>query len=173
MNSSARIVSFRQCRPFLLALLFIFVIVPYAAPVESGGRPVPQAFGTMKLERLQSGEEARKSIDKLHGKQLNFREGYIASYKDGNKRATLWVSIFDSAKAAKKELSRMAEGIKSGDGKVFQHFRELSIKGNSVYLVTGMDQVHYFFKNDTRVFWLAVDPPEARTAIRDLLEKIS
>lgn len=173
MNYSARIISHKQCRRFLPALLLFIVLMPYAAPVEAGESPVPQALGPMKLERLQSGEEARKAIGKLHGKPLKFHEGYIASYKDGGKTATIWISVYDSENAAKKELARMADGIKMGNGEVFRHFKELSIKGVAVYFVTGMGRAHYFFKIGTRMFWLAVEPSEARQAIRDLLEKIS
>lgn len=162
----------QKSRTILLTLLFILFMAGAAR-----GEAIPKTIGAMKLGQLQSGEEARTAISKLHGKQLEFREGYIASYKDGEKTATLWISVYDSDAAAKKELAKMtakmAAGMKSGKENVFQHFKELSIKGVVVYFVTGMGQAHYFFKKGKRMFWLAVEPSEARTAIRDLLGSIS
>jgi hypothetical protein len=151
----------------LTTLLFIF-FVPYV----TRGETAPQVIGTLQLKQLQSGEKARKAIDRLHGKRLVFREAYIAHYEFGKKKASLWISVYDSKADAGKELVKMANGLNTGKGHVFKHFQTLSIREMSVYFVTGMGQAHYFFEKGKKVYWLAVDPSEARPVIRDLLEKI-
>jgi hypothetical protein len=136
------------------------------------GETLPQTIGTLQLVRLQSGKEAREEINRLHGKQLSFLKGYIGTYKYGEKKATIWLSVYESDDTAERELVKMAESLKVGKSGVFRHFQTLSIKEESVYFVTGMGQAHYFFDKGKKVFWLAVEPSEARQVIRDLVEKI-
>jgi hypothetical protein len=106
------------------------LLVLSLTPFYSWGNSLPQSIGPLALVKLQSGEEARKEIDRLHGKPLGYREGYIGTYADGDGKAKLWVSEYSSL---------------------------------------GMGQAHYFFQKGVKVIWLAVDPPLAKQAIRDLL----
>ncbi len=66
----------------------------------------------------------------------------------------------------------MAQGVGGSKQGGFWHFREISVEGVPVYLAVGMGQVHYFFQKGIRVIWLAVDPPIAKQAIRDVIGKI-
>ncbi len=140
----------------------------------SMGDSLPQSIGSLRLEQLQSGEEARQEIDRLHGKQLNFGKGYIGIYKDkeGNRKGRLWVSEYDSEMEAAEAIGKMARRVQAKEGGEFWHFRVISIEGTQVYFVVGMGRTHYFFQKGKKVIWLAADPSEARQAIRDLIGKI-
>ena len=135
---------------------------------------LPQSIGSLRLEQLESGEEARREIDRLHGRQLNFRKGYIGIYKDkeGNRKGKLWVSEYDSEMEATKAIGKMARRVQAKEGGEFWHFRVISIEGTRVYFVLGMGQAHHFFQKGKKVIWLAVEPSEARQTIRDLIGKI-
>lgn len=149
---------------FNIALLFLLATSVF------GGDALPQSIGSLSLQQLQSGEEARQEIDRLHGKQINFRRGYIGTY--GNGRAKLWVSEYDSEGEAAAGIGKMAQRMQASKGGNFWHFREISIQGVAVYFVVGMGQAHYFFQKGRKVIWLAVDPSLAREAIRDAIGKI-
>jgi hypothetical protein len=149
-----------------LSSLFLFLFTTSSF----GGDVLPQSIGSLRLERIQSGEEARQEIDRLHGKQIDFRRGYVGTY--GNGRATLWISEYDSEGEAAEGIGKMAQRIQTSKKGNFWHFREMSIQGVAVYFVVGMGQAHYFFQKGERVIWLAVDPPLAREAIRDAIRKI-
>ncbi len=135
-----------------------------------GSDVLPQVIGSLRLEQTQSGEEARREIDRLHGKEIDFRRGYIGTY--GNGRATLWISEYDSEGEATEGIAKMAQRIQASKKGNFWHFREMSIQGMRVYFVVGMGQAHYFFQKGERVIWLAVDPSLAKVAIRDAIRKI-
>jgi hypothetical protein len=150
---------------------FVFVSLSLILfmPLMTWGNSLPQSIGPLALVKLQSGEEARKEIDRLHGKPLGYREGYIGTYAGGDGKAKLWVSEYGSLEEAAKATARMVQGMKGGKQKNFWHFQEIPIEGVPVYFVVGMGQAHYFFQKGVKVIWLAVDPPLAKQAIRDLL----
>ena len=152
-------------------LLFVLMLVLFI-PFRSMGDPLPKFIGSFRLEHMKSGEEARKEIDRLHGKQLIFRKGYIGDYKEGNRKAKLWISEYDSDAESAKEIGKMAKRMKTREGKEFWHFQVMSIEGLKVYFVLGMGQAHYFFQKKNKAIWLAVDPSPAKETIRDLIKKI-
>jgi hypothetical protein len=133
--------------------------------------PLPQHIGSMRLEKVQSGEEARREIDRLHGKQISFLRGYIGTYVAENGGGQLWLSEHSSAKEATEAIEKMADGMKQ-EKQQFWYFRKMIIEQRPVYLAVGMGQAHYFFQNGTKVIWLAVDPSLAKEAIRDAVRKL-
>jgi hypothetical protein len=149
--------------------LFLFLLLPIAC--NSTDIPLPQSIGSMRLEKVQSGEEARGEIDRLHGKQISFLRGYIGTYVAENGGGQLWVSEHSSEKEATEAIEKMAHGIKH-EKQQFWHFRKMMIEQRPVYLAVGMGQAHYFFQNGTKVIWLAVDPSLAKEAIRDAVGKM-
>jgi hypothetical protein len=125
----------------------------------------------MRLEKVQAGEEARREIDRLHGKKISFLRGYIGTYVAENGRGQLWVSEHSSEKEATEAIEKMAHGMQQGKQQ-FWHFRKIVIEQRPVYLAIGMGQAHYFFQNGAKVIWLAVDPSLAKEAIRDAVRKM-
>ena len=154
-------------RVFLFGFLLFFLL-----PFESKGQMLPYAIGEFRLEKATSGEEARKEIARLHGKNLDFRTGYIGTYKHGHKGAMLWISDYNAKAEAAGEVEKMARRIQTREGKEFRHFRMIPIEGIPVYFAIGMGQAHYFYQSGNKVIWLAVDPQLAKETIRDLIEKI-
>ncbi len=132
---------------------------------------LPKSFGLLQLEWIESGEAARKEIDRLHGKKLKFRKGYIGTYGNKDKKAKVWVSEYESKADAKKEIERMAQGIKKKGGKVFRHFQLISVGGERVYFAVGMGQAHYFFQKGVKAIWLAIDQSEGRETVNNYIRK--
>lgn len=155
-----------------LRLLLFTALLLLLTGCSSRDIPLPQSIGSLRLEHLQSGEEARREIDRLHGKQISYQRGYVGTYVAENGSAKLWVSEHSSPGEAAEAIGKMAQSMKQGRQQVFWHFQEILIKGLRVYFVVGMGQAHYFFQRGTKVAWLAVDPPLAEDAIRDAIEKI-
>ena len=151
-----------------LGLLFLLLLIA-CSPNDN---PLPQSIGSMRLEKVQSGEEARQEIDRLHGKQISLIRGYIGMYVAENGRGQLWVSEHSSDSEATEAIEKMANGIQKGKQQKFWHFRKMEIERRQVYLAVGMGQAHYFFQNGAKVIWFAVDPSLAKEAIRDAVRKI-
>jgi hypothetical protein len=133
----------------------------------SGEVPLPQAIGVLKLEKMQAGEEARREIDRLHGKQIGLQRGYIGFYGAETGSAQVWLSEHSSDREAAEAVEKMAGSMRQGKQQNFYHFRQMVIEKRTVYFAVGMGQVHYFFQKGAKVIWLAVDPALAKEAIRD------
>jgi hypothetical protein len=155
---------------WLRVLLFA---APLLLPTACGSPdvPLPQSIGKLRLEKVQSGEEARQEIDRLHGKQIGFQRGYIGLYRAENGSAQLWLSEHNSEREASEAVERMASSMTQGKQQSFWHFRQIVIEERTVYFAVGMGQAHYFFPKGSKVIWLAVDPKLARGAIRDAVRK--
>jgi len=152
--------------PFVLLFLLLLIAC------SSTDIPLPQSIGSMRLEKVQSGEEARREIDRLHGKQISFLRGYIGTYVAENGSGQLWVSEHSSEREAAEVIEKMAHGMKQGKQQQFWQFRKMMIEQRPVYLVVGMGQANYFFQKRAKVIWFAVDPSLAEEAIRDAVRKI-
>jgi len=133
------------------------------------GNSLPESIGPLKLLKLESGEEARKEIDRLHGKELSYLEGHIGTYGNGEEKAKVWVSVHHSEAGAAEAIGKMAQKLRSHEQTNFWHFQEMHIEGVMVYFVVGMGQGHYFFQKGAKSVWLSVDPSLAKESIRDLI----
>ena len=163
-SSRKRTASWLAVLRFALTLLLI-------TACGSGEVPLPQSIGVLKLEKLQTGEEARQEINRLHRKQIGFQRGYIGSYVAEQGSAQVWLSEHSSNSEAAQAVEKMADSMTQGNQQIFWHFRQMVIEQRTVYFAVGMGQVHYFFQKDAKVIWLAVDPPLAKEAIRDAVKK--
>ena len=154
-------------------LRLLLFVAPFLLPTACGSPdvPLPQSIGKLRLEKVQSGEEARQAIDRLHGKQIGFQRGYIGLYRAENGSAQLWLSEHNSEREATEAVERMARSMTQGKQQNFWHFRQIVIEERTVYFAVGMGQVHYFFPKGSNVVWLAVDPKLARGAVRDAVRK--
>ena len=165
-RSEGTLGNFSRNVPFVLLFLLLLIAC------SSTDIPLPQSIGSMRLEKVQSGEEARREIDRLHGKQISFLRGYIGTYVAENGSGQLWISEHSSEREATEVIEKMAHGMKQGKQQQFWHVRKMMIEQRPVYLALGMGQAHYFFQNGAKVIWLAVDPSLAKEAIRDAVGKM-
>ena len=154
-----------------IGLLGFAVTLLLLTACGSGEVPLPQSIGVLRLEKLQVGGEARREIDRLHGKQIGFERGYIGFYVAENGSAQLWLSEHSSDMEAAEAVEKMAGSMTQGKQQSFWHFRQTVIEERTVYFAVGMGQVHYFFQKGAKVIWLAVDPPLAKETIRDAVGK--
>jgi hypothetical protein len=159
----------RSVQWLLLLLFALSVLLPTCF---SSDVPLPLSIGTLRLEKVQSGEEARQEIDRLHGKQIVYQRGYIGFYGAENGSGQLWLTEHGSEREATEVVERMARGMTQGKQQSFWHFRQIVVQEQKVYFAIGMGKSHYFFPKGNRVIWLAVDPQLATGAIRDAVRKL-
>jgi len=89
-----------------------------------GEVPLPQSIGILRLEEFQTGEEARREIDRLHGKQIGFRHGYIGFYVAEKGSAQLWLSEHNSYSEAAEAVEKMAGSMTQDRQQSFWHLRQ-------------------------------------------------
>jgi len=150
---------------FLTALALL--LAGYAGLVQAGP---PDSLGNLKLVHALQGVDALREINRLHGKELGATGGYVAHYEKEGAVAMLYVAQASSAAQAERQLEQMGDRIWSGGGP-FYHLKKSTREAITLYSVLGQGQIHYFYRRDSSVFWLAADAPIAETALAVLLEQ--
>lgn len=149
-----------------LALLVLFL----AACAQGAQLEPPKAVGGLPLVHAQRGKEALEAINRLHGKEIGGRDGYVAHYERDGLVAMLYISEVSFSFQAGRQLKTMAERIQK-ENTPFYHLKASERDGITVYSALGEGQIHYFYRKGARVFWLAADPPVATKALEGLLEQ--
>ena len=133
---------------------------------------VPPLLGGLQLTALQSGEDALAAVEQLHGKALGagLDAAWVAQYGNAGE-AMLWVSRSMDQADAHALFARMTGKIRQGNSP----FTGLTPMAGAVlegYELDGMGQKHFYFVAGTDLYWLAVDPDLARSALTDLTENV-
>jgi hypothetical protein len=130
--------------------------------------PLPSSILMLDLAETLSGEEAAGIINHLHDSEVASAENYVGRYHGAGLSATYYLSVYETGDEAHAELDAMVAGMERG-GHVFDHVRRRTVNERDVWMALGMGQAHYFYSQDNRLIWLAVDVPIAEDAIESLL----
>ncbi|RME90367.1 MAG: hypothetical protein D6770_02610 [Anaerolineae bacterium] len=135
-------------------------------PPHSQAGEVPTAIAGVPLMQVITGEEAVRSINRLHGKEFPLVSGAVAVY--GEQNVILWVSTA-ADEAAAGELTRlMTERIAEGRSP-FQENGSRKVDGVTVYDLTGLGQRHFYWQSGNLVLWLAADEALAGRALEETI----
>lgn len=147
-------------------------LILLAAPrIAASGLEVPQELAGLPLTHSQKGTEARAEIERLHGKSIPIRDGFVAHYGTQPPVAMLYVSQARDEQVAQQQVDLMTTRIRASDGP-FTHLRESTRFGLTVYSTLGQGQVHYYFRRGVTVVWVAADPTIAQPALADAVRKL-
>ncbi len=117
----------------------------------------PSYLREMELIGEVTGKEALAEINKLHGKDIDVVDGYMAEYGHNRNRAMVWVARASNQEAASSLLKGMVERIEGGTGKQpFRNLRSVSVGGKQVFAVDGPGGDNFFYASDNKVVWLAL-----------------
>lgn len=128
---------------------------------------IPEKIGTLTLTKSELGKDALSEFEQLHGKGFDLLGGYRADYASENKTATLWVGQAKDSKSAQELATAMADKIGAGNA-IFTNLQEMSISGRALYTVDGQGQQHFFYAQNDKIVWLAIDPALAPDALHSL-----
>jgi hypothetical protein len=149
-----------------LALVLLAALTVSASALE-----VPRELAGLPLAHSQQGVEARGEIERLHGKSIPMKDGYVAHYGTQPPTAMLYVSQAREEKVARQQVEQMTARIQGSNGP-FTHLRESTRFGMTVYSTLGQGQVHYYFRRGATVVWVAADPIIAQQALADAAKKL-
>ncbi len=151
-----------------IIVLAVVGIVIYGILTSTQRIELPVMLGTFKRTNQLTGEAATSMIDHLHGKGVTPTENLIGFYSGEGGTATLYVSRYMNESEPTHVMERMAQRIRQGNP-IFGDFKEYTVAGKRVAECYGMDQVHYFFSHDVRLYWLGVDPARAQETLEELI----
>jgi hypothetical protein len=137
--------------------------------------PVPSELGGLALAHSTRGAEALTEIGRLHGKSIAAGDAFVAHYERDGAVAMLYVSSAWVGPIARRQMSRMVDGIERGRANAEGHFFHLKRRehdGVTLYSTLGLGQIHYFYRRGATVVWLAADPAVAQRALADTLRVV-
>ncbi len=150
---------------FLTAL--VLLLAGYGGAV--GAEP-PKSLGDLKLLHALQGKDALQEINRLHGKDVGARGGYVAHYEKERAVAMLYLAQASSTAQAAGQLKQMSDRIERGESPFYHH--KTSKQGEiALHSALGQGQIHYFYQRDSSVLWLAVDAPVAKQTLAALLTR--
>ena len=148
----------------ILAGLFIFI----NCSTGDNSKYLPQKLDGLNLAKVIQNKKAAVIINKMHGKKLDDCKNYIAIYGNNHSKNILYVSVYENAEKAERNLKNMALKMANGSS-VFSPLARTRI-GDYIYFETeGMGLKHYFYRTDNTLIWWQVEPDKAETTLHDLL----
>lgn len=164
----------RRLPGLILMVLFVSVLnqpgLACAGPETE--KRLPEGIAGMKKEKVISGDEASRIINRMHRGEVATSADFIVTYEDGKHSATYYLSLYDHPLEAKKAMEDMAR-VMSENGHGFSHLMPRSRYGINFYMALGQGQAHYFFARNVELVWLAVDVEIAEEAIAEVLQVFS
>jgi hypothetical protein len=137
--------------------------------IGQGNLTLPNALAGLPLSDQIAGRTALVEIKQLHGQGFPLVDGAVTRYGQGT--ATIWVSSTWAPFLAGRQVQAMTERIAEGRSPFVPTSRR-EVEGTTVYALTGMGQVHYYFRLDRRVVWLAISPSIAEQGLEELLRAL-
>ncbi|MFQ5814404.1 MAG: hypothetical protein ACE5I2_14600 [Anaerolineae bacterium] len=176
MHDSTKASPVRRLLPLILmglGLLLLLVGAGWLAVdrlvIGQGNITLPDSLAGLPLSQQVTGQVALAEIERLHGKGFPLVDGAVARYGDGV--ATLWVSSTWTPFLTNRQVVAMTDRIAEGRSP-FTPIETREIEGITIYALTGMGQVHYYFQFDRRVVWLAVWPQFAEQSLEELIRDL-
>jgi hypothetical protein len=149
----------------ILANLLIFI----SCNNGNNYKYLPQQLGGLSLAKVIQNKNATVIINKMHGKKLDDSENFIAFYGSNQSKNILYVSVYENAEKAERNIKNMAMKMANGSS-VFSPLTHSKI-GDSVHFeIEGMGLKHYFYRIDNILIWWQVEPDKAVAAYNDLLK---
>lgn len=150
---------------FPLILLSLFVLIS----CSNENNYLPKKLGDLSLVKIIQNKEATRIINKMHGKNLDDCENFIAYYGNKNSRNTLYVSVYENAEKTKTSLMNMAMKMAKGTS-VFSPLIHSKMGEDVHFQAEGMGLKHYFYRIDNILIWWQVKPDKEEATYNDLLK---
>jgi len=134
----------------------------------------PKEIAGLRLLSKAEGDEAKRQIYGLHGKDLGLYQGFVLRYGNparASSTAVIWISRSKKESDAEELMGRMVKGIRAGAGP-YGHFKEIEVKGIHVISLFGTRRRHFIYRIYTDVVWIETDYGIAEKFLDDALEKL-
>jgi len=133
--------------------VLILIIVFGLSCAKNEGITAPEKIIEKKLTQVISGDEAIKSIDKLHGLSVAPQKNVIAEY-GGDPKDLLYISWYAEQDHAREAFISMINKMMKSEEGPFTHIRALPDYEEKVYMSIGMGAIHYIYYSSHYILWL-------------------
>ena len=138
----------------------ILMVIMLAAACERQSQPLmslfPETIEELRRVQLVTGIKALEKINKLHGKEIEVKEGVIGTYQAGNEPpAMVWISRSKTPGIARHQTEVMIDRMLSAPHSPFHHPTQREMQGINICQFQGMGQIHYIFCRHDLVYWIS------------------
>lgn len=130
---------------------------------------LPETIAGLAQTDVSFGPEAVDVVTQLHGQNFPLSSGAYGMYGDHDNMAMLWVAGAPAKAMASKMVDEMEEAIAAGDSP-FTPTGTQEVDGRTLYELTGMGQLHTYFRSGSLVIWLSADEAIAEAALAETLK---
>lgn len=129
----------------------------------------PGLLAGMPLQDVTTGEAALAMIERLHGKDVGLKDGWVAIYQHGG---VLWVGEAQDQTAAEALTAQMTERIEDGNP-LFQHLGTESFGTVTTHKVTDGSTTHYYYRLGARIVWISEPKESGRQFVEEAIAELS
>lgn len=147
---------------FFIYNLTVQVDRPASEPPGETETAFPPTLQGLNLGQVVSGPRALDMISKLHGTDIEIKQGYIISYGGPGGQITIWISESNNSAEAKRLFDimdkKIIESNKSpgqSSGPPFTDRRTFRQNDVDVVAVKGMGMENYYYQTGSKVYWIA------------------
>ncbi len=132
--------------------------------VGCGQSPLPPRLADLPRARVLAGEQARRHLARLHGRDVAPADSLVAEYGQG--RLRVYLSRYSDAVAAQRALERMLAGLRRGASPFSRPAADPHARGR--WTTVGLDAHHVLWAAGRTVFWLEGAPAMVFRAAEEL-----
>ena len=152
-------------------IIFVFGL-GYACYLQTleqiSSAPLPTQLVALPLSGRIDGRLALTELSWMHNQGFPLSKGAVGTY-GGENEITLYVAGTSLKFMAGRLLVAMRDKIAETNSP-FTPLAEREINRCKVYELQGMGQLHYYFRSEDLIVWLAADETQAEEALRQVLE---
>ncbi len=153
----------------VIILIFALGYAYYLQSLEQiSSAPLPDQLVALPLSRRIDGRSALTELVWMHNQGFSLSIGAVGTY-GGENEITLYVAGTPLKFLAGRLLVAMRDKIAEANSP-FTPLAEREIKWRRVYELQGRGQLHYYFRSDNLIVWLAADETHAEGALRQVLD---
>lgn len=119
-----------------------------------GQAPLPPRLADLPRARVLAGDQARRHLAQLHGRDVAPSDSIVAEYGGGGLR--VYMSRYSDAVAAQRELERMLAGLRRGGSPFSRPVADPVARGR--WTSVGLDAHHVLWASGRAVYWLEGNP---------------
>ena len=160
---------FKTVNKNISALILAGLLTFISCSTGNNSKYLPQKLGELSLAEIIQNKKATVIINKIHGKKLDDCKNIIAIYGSDHSKNILYVSVYENAEKAERNIKSMAMKMASGSS-VFSPLKHSKMGDNVHFETGGMGLKHYFYRTDNILIWWQVEQDKALATYNDLLK---
>lgn len=133
-------------------LVLVLTLLP--ALVACGEAPLPPRLAELPRGRVLAGDQARRHLAQLHGRDVAPADSLVAEY--GRGQLKIYLSRYRDAVTARRELERMLAGLRRGHSPFTTPLPDPTRRGR--WTTVGLAAHHVLWSSGRAVYWLEGDP---------------